>query len=302
MFGIKKKGKTSRSTKRTTKSKSSSSASHVCKSCGGGSSKGKKGNSKDPLCLSDQKSIECYYSTEKRKILEGVRRLETEKTKEMLALTKKELIQVLQKKKKLEELYKDVEKYLDRMNKRADELKLQKEKESDIAKKTRFFVSSMKGLKRELKSIENARKELISKERNIVYQIERMFSKKDACLFLTNKSDSKKIKEMEDTMEYILEEARYLISQEVDVTATPLNLITGINKRRMEEIKRLNVKLTDINNAKREVLEREHMLHIDSSRASSELRKIQQREESLEKKMLQLLDAESKTRVKKKKR
>jgi len=127
-----------------------------------------------------------------------------------------------------------------------------------------------------------------------------MFNKKDSCLFLTKKSDTKKIKEMENTMEYILEEARYLISQEIDVTNTPLNLITGVNKKRKEAIRKLNVKLSDLGGAKREVLQREHLLQTDSRNASLELRKIQKKEEELEKRIVKLLQIVPKPTKKKK--
>jgi len=116
-------------------------------------------------------TIEKYYSEEKRKIAGNLKRLEIKKARSFLNLEKRETVRLLQSKRRLDLLYKDINSHIEKVNKRVSRLKSKKSAESTVLKKIKELSNAVKRLEKEAKRIELDVRKVVQVEKAIVSDV-----------------------------------------------------------------------------------------------------------------------------------
>ncbi len=224
----------------------------------------------------------------------GVHQLEISKTKEILKLVRRELFQVKQKKKRLEELSQDIQGYLVDVNRKINYLKQIRLNEEHNQQKINHLLNTTGSLKNELYSIEKERNALIVKERALLDRLNHIFNNKSVNSLINSKEEEKKVKNAEDTLDYVLEESQHLLSEEGHIAKMPLTVLESVSEKRKKAIHKINQQLGSINDTRKQILKNNNLLSSDQKSADLELLKLKRREKQLERKLLFLLKRKEK--------
>jgi hypothetical protein len=233
--------------------------------------------------------VSAYYRTEGEKVKKAMKQFKIDQTEGYLSLGKRNIMKVLSQKNKLGKIAKDLEDYKSILNNKITDLEAQKEKRDIHKKQIDEFVRKMKFLEIESKKFLDTRAELIHKEAEMITEMKKMAKLAKRDLNLTDVAMANELAKFEMSKEYVLVHSKELLSEEMNKLFADNALLDRLDEKVVKNISKLNDQLAQVHGAKKETIEKRHILEISEKETAERLVQVETKFRKLEEKYQKLL-------------
>ncbi len=206
--------------------------------------------------------------------------IEKARTAAVLSSFKKESAVLQEQRKKLRTLSKVIEVHFKDLEQNIHSLSLALKNKSKSKNALADVKSSVKKLQQELARIEHSRKNLVTEERRILSQLHTATSKKDIKKAQT-KHSSAKLKEIETTLEYLLDEADYLLRQGREINTSHFQIMQEIATKEKGAIAQLTKRLLDLKKERDAVLNKKKLVKVDGKQIEKKIQFLRKRQKAI---------------------
>jgi hypothetical protein len=230
------------------------------------------------------KEVDNYYKAEKEKIKSVIDALDRERAQSYINIAKNNVVKLRIKKQRLDMLHDDLTNHIGNVEKKIKQLadkKLNKEKSIEDSK---TLKQSLIALDEEEKRIIETRKELASKEKQLLSDIKKVSDQIGQDSYMKDSEFAKKILANETSKEMVLENTEHLLSEESTLLLNDQTIIDSLSKDAVKEIASLNAEIERLQKKKRALLEKKQLLEISEKDAQIEIDEMDGRKAELEKK------------------
>ena len=218
--------------------------------------KAKRVISKPPKKIETMTDIEDYYSQQKRKIDNAVKRLERSRLKEYLRLVDEKKALLNEKKKKFEGLMGDLSSHANNVKKQISVTRMRKGKEKHRFDELYGMNEHLKNIEQQVKDIVTSRKALLKKEKDLLSESKKFFKQNAKALRLHGISPAKNIGLILDKKTKILNETALLINKDINGIFKDKRILERITDAQLAKVARANDELKKLDAKHRNLLKR----------------------------------------------
>jgi|SRR3989344_5082155 len=134
----------------------------------------------------------------------------------------------------------------------------------------------VKNLQQELETIEKSRRSLVAEERRILSQLHTATIKKEMQK-VQSKQSLAKLRSMETTLQYLLNEADYLLRQSQKINTSHFRIMQEIAVKENEYISQLTKKLVELKGERENILSKKKLVGDNEKQVEKEIKSLKKR-------------------------
>lgn len=203
--------------------------------------------------------------------------LERKKTAALLHSFKEEAVVLREQRKKLHALSKVIEVHIGELEQNINTLSSVLKTKSRSRNTLTGVKSSVKKLQSELEAIERTRKNLVDEERRVLVHLHNVTNKKDIKK-AQNKHFSAKLKEIEITLQYLLDEADYLLRQGQEINSSHFQIMQEIATKEKGAISQLTKRLLELKKEREDVLNKKELVEDGDKQLEKNIKSLKNRQ------------------------
>lgn len=239
--------------------------------------------------LESSKAIENLYEQERQRIDDSVKALERDRLNSYIILIDKRKGLLNLKRKKLDELEKNLVKHMKEVDKEIVKLKRQKNKEKAHFDRMYHLNEHLKNMEIQVRDIAVSRKTLIAKEKQLLDATKQFFK--------TNKKDLKeygyddrvnKIKGIIDMKTKILSETIHLLDEDIRTIFSDKRVLESATDAQLKKVNKINQKLQGLNTEHSNLLKKIQSTQTEGFDFDQEFRILEEKRDALAKELKKL--------------
>ncbi len=239
--------------------------------------------------FNSERDIEVYYKNEKDKLNNFLKDVEKEKANSYIDIANKQLAQVQNKKRGIDNLENNLKLHIGSINKKVKEISADSEKHKKNIDLVKKLEKSIVQLDKKAKDIVSIKQALIEKEKNLTKRMNELAAKSSEKLSFSDRENSRRFLDNERKKQELIEDSKNLVSEEAAKILMDSRLLNSIEQKAVTDIRDIHKELKNLNKEKLNTLKQLHLLDISEEEADKRLKESEKKVEDLKRKYKRIL-------------
>jgi hypothetical protein len=227
------------------------------------------------------KRIEESYAAEKRKIDNAVLELEKERLKSYIDLSNKRVAMLILKRKKLDELGKDLAKHTVYLKNQIRIQGAKKEEEKGRFDRLYTLNEHLKQIESQVKDVAVSRKVLLQREKDLLSGTKKFFDENKEDIQRHGLTKFKKVEGVLDKKSRILAETAHLMDEDLNSIFLDKRLLEKITDKQLDSVYQTNLKLKNLTEEYRKILREKQELKTEEFEFIQMLKDVKKKRDAL---------------------